>query len=307
MSKSFNINEIVRKVGGKDSTKTQGIVKHLTCYRATKSGGKTCDRNGCIHGPKEHVWVRWPDGSLFSYKLDELEEDLAGEDVILNEMGKLLDTDDKEERDAATEVIQSILDARNNRIEAKKNKEVKETTMSSTGKSLTDMFKTDATNAAYRVAARQLNLGLKNAIVEMMKSKGANNSQIEGLAMFLETEWGSALIGSVVGYGLRYIPGLNEDPRVKRLSDEFRIGSMATVGNEIVGVALNQFLPVLNKALSTLPAEEKAHAQVSADKLLEVSKSPKSQEEDLSEDVDTSELESHFEEDKASKRMENNV
>lgn len=249
---AFSIGEIVRSKGGERQDRLEGVVKHITCVGATGSGGKTCDRNTCNHNPKDRVWVKWPDGGLCSYQLHELEVDIDGEEEVLNSMEDLLD-DEAVAFDAAS-VVKTILKARRTRATAPSTKEVK---MSSVGsnKSIMEMIKADATNAAYRVAARQINNGIRSGIVDMLKSKGANSSQIEGVAMFLETEWGAAILGTIAGHGLGYIPGIKDDPRVKRLAGEFRVSSMTTVGNEIFEAALNQIVPVITGALNTLPAE----------------------------------------------------
>lgn len=247
---TFSIGEIVRARGSNRGDRLEGVIKFLTCSAATASGGATCDRKTCSHNPKTRAWVKWPDGHLCSYQMHELETDIEGEEEVLSSMTELLDTEEAED---ATQVVKMILQARKNRASKPTEKVEK---MSSTGsKSILEMVKADAGNAAYRVAAKQINTGLRNAIVEMLKAKGTSSAHIEGIAAFLETEWGAALLGSIAGHGLGYIPGIKDDPRVVRLAGEFRVSSMATVGNEIFTAALGQLLPVLTTALNSLPAE----------------------------------------------------
>lgn len=286
MATTFSIGEIVRSYGSKNENRREGVVKFNTCVKATGSGGKTCDRNNCTHTPKDRIWVKWPDGSLCSYQLHELETDLEGEEEVLKNMEDLLESDAKEDAENAASVVKTILQARRNRASKPAQKDAK---MSSTDtSSLMGMIKADATKAAYRVGARQINNGLRNAIVEMLKSKGASNEHVAGIAAFLDTEWGSALLGTIAGHGLNYVPGLKDDPRVKRLAEEFRISGMTTVGNEIVEAAFKQFLPVLTSALASLPAEAESGQTTEGHKST-------TEEVEIEVEADLSDLEAHLE------------
>lgn len=209
---TFSIGEIVRSHGSKRQDRVEGVVKHQTCYRATGTGGGTCDRKTCTHTPKDRVWVKWPDGSLCSYQTHELETDIEGEEEVLKNMEDLLDSDTKEDVENAANVVKTILQARRNRA-SKPTAKVTAKMSTDTG-SLMGMIKADATKAGYRVAAKQINTGLRSAIVDMLKSKGASNEHIAGVAAFLETEWGAALLGTLAGHGLGYIPGIKDDPQV---------------------------------------------------------------------------------------------
>ncbi len=285
MAATFSIGEIVRMRGSKNLDRKEGVVKFVTCARATATGGKTCDRNNCTHAPKDRVWVKWPDGGLCSYQMYELETDIEGEQEVLDNMTTLLDSDEKENAENATNVVKTILQARRNRA-SKPNAKV--ASMSTDTNSLMGMIKADAAKAGYRVAAKQINTGVRNAIVEMLKSKGASNEHIAGVAAFLETEWGAAILGTIAGHGLGYIPGIKDDPRVVRLAEEFRISSMTTVGNEIFEAALGQLLPVLTTALNSLPTETEAVS----------SEGHKSTTEEVEIEIETdlSDLENHLEE-----------
>jgi hypothetical protein len=283
MGTSFSIGEIVRSFGSKNQNRREGVVRFHTCHRATGSGGGTCDRKNCTHTPKDRIWVKWPDGSLCSYQTHELETDIEGEEEVLKNMEDLLENGEKEDVENATTVVKTILQARRNRASKPK----VTTNMATDSNSLMGMIKADATKAGYRVAAKQINTGLRSAIVEMLKSKGASNEHIAGVAAFLETEWGAAILGTIAGHGLGYIPGLKDDPRVVRLAEEFRISSMTTVGNEIFEAALGQLLPVLTTALNALPAEA-ASGQTEGHKST-------SEEVEIEIETDLSDLEDHME------------
>ena len=115
------------------------------------------------------------------------------------------------------------------------------------------MIKSDGENALYRVAATQMNKAVKNGIIKLMQSKGADNERIKNISEILDTEIGSALVAAILGTALTYAPKISEDPRAKKLAEEFRIKSMETIGNEVVGAAIEHLLPEVMSILSTLP------------------------------------------------------
>ena len=124
--------------------------------------------------------------------------------------------------------------------------------------SFTEIMKSNAASAAYRVAATQSVNVIKSAILTVMRNKGADGGSVQAFSAFLDTEYGSAMIGFAVGSGLRYIPQLGDDPRIVRLAEELSIGGMATFGNAVVGEAMQHVLPALTEILKSLPKEEEA-------------------------------------------------
>jgi hypothetical protein len=117
-----------------------------------------------------------------------------------------------------------------------------------------DMIKSDATNAAYRVAATQMTNGTKAALLKLMETKGVASEKIAVASELLDTEMGASLVALLLGFGLNYAPVISEDPRVERLAGEFRVHGMATAGNAVVGVALEHIMPVVQSAIASLPA-----------------------------------------------------
>jgi len=118
-----------------------------------------------------------------------------------------------------------------------------------------DMMKGDLKDAAYRVASKQMVDGTRTAILKVMESKGQSSDRIQALSDLLNTELGHSLISMCLGLGLNYVPMISEDPRAQKLSQEFRIGSMATAGNAAVDMLTQHFLPVITQALNALPQE----------------------------------------------------
>lgn len=119
-----------------------------------------------------------------------------------------------------------------------------------------DMLKADALSAGYRVAANQMTKGVKGALLLSMKDKGMDGGKIQAISEMLDTEMGEALISTLLGYGLTYIPGLGEDPRAQTLAEEFRINGIATAGNVIADSLFQHLLPAINSAMASLPPAE---------------------------------------------------
>jgi len=118
-----------------------------------------------------------------------------------------------------------------------------------------DMIKDDGKSALYRVAATQSTKGVKAAILTMMQKQGSDSGSLKALEEVLETEFGTALVSAILGMGLTYMPKVSEDPRVAQLATELRVNSMGTVGNAVMEIAIEHFLPVISGALNSIPAE----------------------------------------------------
>lgn len=120
---------------------------------------------------------------------------------------------------------------------------------------LRQMLKGDVANASYRVAAYQLTKGTKKAILSLMEKQGHGADRISAIASVLDTEFGSSLVGMLLGMGLTYMPPLTTNGRAQRLATEFRVGSMAMAGNAAADIVMEHFVPVITGALSSLPKE----------------------------------------------------
>ena len=118
------------------------------------------------------------------------------------------------------------------------------------------MLSNDFDKATYRVAATQMSRVVKSSILRILESKGIDNSKSSAIAEMLDTEIGSAIIALLLGYGLTYLPKISEDNRVKRLSEEFRVKGMETIGNEVIGSLLEHMLPEVMRVLSNLPKSD---------------------------------------------------
>lgn len=131
-----------------------------------------------------------------------------------------------------------------------------------------DTIKKDGEKAAYRVASKQIVTGMKAAIVKSMQSKGTDDGTLALIASMLDTEIGEALIQMILGFGLPHVPKIGEDKRVVKLSEEFRVSGMSTVGNVVISEAITHFLPAITSALSALP-EENVQVRVSEEEKIQ--------------------------------------
>lgn len=134
----------------------------------------------------------------------------------------------------------------------------KEKTMSK----IVDVLKADGKEAAYRVAGTQITNGVKAGIVKLIESKGGKSDQVQMLKDLLDTEVGGSVVALILGFGLQYAPGLKDDPRIQKLSEEFRVHGMSIAGNAVITQAAESFLPVLTSALKALPEVEASGARL---------------------------------------------
>ncbi len=120
--------------------------------------------------------------------------------------------------------------------------------------SFMQMTKKDAIKAAYRIAGHQISAAVKTMIVNLMKNQGKDNTTVEMIAEMLNTEYGEAVISTIVGMSLTYAPeNISGNQHVQNIAKEFRVGGMATAGDALVGDIIDSLLPVIYQTLSDLP------------------------------------------------------
>ncbi len=112
--------------------------------------------------------------------------------------------------------------------------------------------KSDATKAAYRIASNQITKGAKAVILSMIQKQN-QNANINLVSKFLDTEYGNAIMSMLLGYGLTYIPQMQNNKTAQTLATEFRVNGMATAGNAIFQQVVEQLVPIINDAMKTLP------------------------------------------------------
>ena len=120
---------------------------------------------------------------------------------------------------------------------------------------LTETLKSDAQDAALRVASTQMTNGVKAGLVKILEKKGGNSGQMEMFKTILDSEIGDAFVALLLGYGLNYAPQIKDNPKVVKIAAELRTQGMATGGNLVFGAAMDTLLPTLTEALKALPDE----------------------------------------------------
>ena len=126
---------------------------------------------------------------------------------------------------------------------------------------ISSTIKDRSIDAAYRVASKNLIRSIKSAIIKSLSKN--DNTKVEMLSAFLETEYGDGLILALIGFGLPLamdnlnIPGLKGSAHLQKLSEEMQTEAMATVGDSLLNEVMGVLMPVVTQALSALPSEDK--------------------------------------------------
>ena len=118
---------------------------------------------------------------------------------------------------------------------------------------LWDTFKVDGTEAAYRITAKQMTTGVRAAILAGIKAKGGDGAKMEIFKGLLESEYGEGIIEILLGNLGPMIPTIGADPRMAKLFGEFRVGGITTVGNAVLGEAMEFVVPAIQDAMKSLP------------------------------------------------------
>lgn len=108
--------------------------------------------------------------------------------------------------------------------------------------------------ALYRSAGTNMTLAVKAGVLAMMKDKGADDARMKAMKDLLDSEMGVALISGLLGFGLMVIPGIKDDPRVEKLSDEFQTAGMSKGMDVVIQEAGKYLLPGIMNAIQSLPA-----------------------------------------------------
>lgn len=115
----------------------------------------------------------------------------------------------------------------------------------------------DATDAAYRIAEKQISKAAQAGLLHLLKDNGMDESRLKVAAELLATEGGRAILALIIGYLMTYSP-LAKDRRVQRLAKEFRVEAMATTGNMMAEGVLEFIIPSLHQAMNLLPQKKES-------------------------------------------------
>lgn len=135
-----------------------------------------------------------------------------------------------------------------------------------------DNLKADFEKAAWQTGAVTFSKATKKGVIVLLQKMGAFGKDdaapkgkkatkkpskvAEAMQTFeeiLDTKLGDVAMMALIGYGGPHVPFFNQDPRFKRIVEECRVQAMATGMQEIAGVAMATFFPVIQTALAALP------------------------------------------------------
>lgn len=145
-------------------------------------------------------------------------------------------------------------------------------------KKMDSRFKSELTQAGYRVAGTQLTNSLQNLMVKAIPADKA-----EGLKTFLKSEIGSAFVSMLAGMALTY--SMPDKEIAQKLATEFRVNGLATFGNAAIDGLLSSITDVVSNTFAQLPQETTTLS------LAEVEEKEIPLEEELGDPLDTSNLE----------------
>lgn len=124
---------------------------------------------------------------------------------------------------------------------------------SQTQLSFGNQFKSDLEKAAYRSCGTQMTSAVKQGILTALKTYGAEEGVIAFFAKTLDTDAGTAGVSAMLGHALPHAPVVGVDPRIARLSEEFRVAGYAQGMNLLMAALMQFILPGVMTALQSLP------------------------------------------------------
>jgi hypothetical protein len=85
-----------------------------------------------------------------------------------------------------------------------------------------------------------------------MKSKNISETKLKHLRDVLDSQFGLAITSSVIGYSLTYSK-YNENIKVQKIADEFRIEGMTIASNAIINEMMEYLAPIIKKSMLEIP------------------------------------------------------
>ena len=116
-------------------------------------------------------------------------------------------------------------------------------------------IKSDAVNASYRIAAKNMVKIVKKPLINVLKKQGMNKPSLDMVGAFLETEMGGALVTYVVGAAISGIPMLSDNEKAARIAEECRIAGFETLGTNIVEFAIENLGPVFSEVVKAINSQ----------------------------------------------------
>jgi hypothetical protein len=129
-------------------------------------------------------------------------------------------------------------------------KEEKVSQTSPINPSIWDMLQANAKKAAPLISGEAASKGLRAGILMMLKSKGADSSQLQMVQAALNTEYGRAGLEIALGVALAFTPGIKDHPAAKYLAEGCQVDGMRAGGAKIMDDVSQFIVPALLAVLN---------------------------------------------------------
>jgi hypothetical protein len=117
-------------------------------------------------------------------------------------------------------------------------------------------FTSDVKNGTFRAGARQVPKLARTGLLAFLKAKKVKRAWIKSVSEMMETELGLQTIAFAMGWALKFVPGLKEDPRAIALAKEWRVAAIASVEDSVMNELMQFMAPAFAHVLS-MPMPEK--------------------------------------------------
>jgi hypothetical protein len=115
--------------------------------------------------------------------------------------------------------------------------------------------KSDGTDAAWRVAAKQAAKSVKAPVVAALQRTTLPTGVVGFFVSQLDTNNGEAVLAFALGTVMGYVPQLGSDPKFIRLARELRVLGMDRFLSKVADVMLNPFREQLVDIVKAIPFE----------------------------------------------------
>jgi hypothetical protein len=139
--------------------------------------------------------------------------------------------------------------------EENKMSNVVKTTNESTMQAAYSAVKSDGTDAAWRVAAKQAAKSVKAPVVAALQRTTLPTGVVGFAVSQLDTANGEAVLAFVLGTVMGYVPQLGTDPKFIRLARELRVLGMDRFLSKVADVMLNPLREQLVEIVKAIPFE----------------------------------------------------
>jgi len=117
-------------------------------------------------------------------------------------------------------------------------------------KSFSNLIKTDATNALYRIGATQMMNALKASIIALLQTTGKDNRTVQTIADLLDSDIGLAILSCMCGYSIEHF--VDDSEMASKFAAELRVHGMSIAGNKafetLFELLSSSVVPIITKA-----------------------------------------------------------